>query len=196
MEILEILRCLAFVSTRFGYSAFQEYNFVYLSSIDILASNPNQTMTFIQRHIPPPPSGPHTPFPARISHPAVKADILFFLDTLEYFVPILPRQEIPSLVPIVQDFLSPEESRDKKHLESAHSVYLAILARGDISLPHEIYIQTIYSVPSHRKTCLIVSILCSLSCVLIVVFSTGPVRTTSPSRFQYVNKTLPFQCLE
>src|SRR5947209_9896911 len=45
MEILEILRCLAFVSTRFGYSAFQEYNFVYLSSIDILASHPTQTLT-------------------------------------------------------------------------------------------------------------------------------------------------------
>src|SRR5579862_5507551 len=86
MEILEILRCLAFVSTRFGYSAFQEYNFVYLSSIDILASQPSETMTFIQRHIPlrpsapQTPSTPHTPFSARITHPAVKADTLFFLD--------------------------------------------------------------------------------------------------------------------
>ena len=66
-------------------------------------------------------------------------------------MPILPRQEIPPLVPIVQGFLSPEKDREKKHLESAHSVYLAILARGDITLPLEHYIQTIYSVPSHRK---------------------------------------------
>ena len=155
MEILEILRCFAFVSTRFGYSAFSEYNFVYLSSIDILSSAIPQTTTFIQKHIPPPqtpspaiqPSHTAGTTPPRQTHPAIKANTLFFLDTLEYFIPVLSAQQTLEMVPVVRRYLGPVEGVDKKILESAHSVFLAILARGDISIPHEPYIQTIYSVP-------------------------------------------------
>jgi|SRR6266496_63480 len=50
--ILEILKNLAFVSARFGYSAFDEWNFVYLSSIDLLSSNTPQATTFIEKQIP------------------------------------------------------------------------------------------------------------------------------------------------
>jgi len=158
MEILEILRCFAFVSTRLGYSAFSLYNFVYLSSIDILSSAIPQTTTFIQKHIPPPPqtypssviqpSHAAGTTPPRQTHPAIKADTLFFLDTLEYFIPVLPVKQTLEMVPVVRGYLGPvDEGVDKKVLESAHSVFLAILARGDISIPHEPYIQTIYSVP-------------------------------------------------
>ena len=52
LTILEILQNLAFVSARFGYSAFDEWNFVYLASIDLLSANPLQAALFIDRHIP------------------------------------------------------------------------------------------------------------------------------------------------
>jgi hypothetical protein len=207
MEILSILRSLAFVSTRFGYSAFQEYNFVYLSSIDILSFSIPQSITFIKRHIPSLGQHPnhipleHTP---DHGHPAIKADTLFFLDTLEYFVPILPREDLFSLTSMVQEYLSPEKGRDKKVLESAHSVYLAILARGDVSLSQERYIQIIYSVlppvSSYLHFVSYASVLClSSACPLScpnVVLPPRPLRTTSPPRLQYPTQTLPLPSLK
>jgi len=149
LECLEILRCYAFISSRFGYSAFSEYNFVYLSSIDILSSNTSQSIHFIRKHIPPSrTSSPALPSHTTAAvHPSASADTLFFLDTLEYFIPMLPIQEIHQLVPVVQTYLAPHVGGDKKILESAHSVYLAILARGLISVSYDNYIQTTYSVP-------------------------------------------------
>jgi hypothetical protein len=189
MEILSILRSLAFVSTRFGYSAFQEYNFVYLSSIDILSSHIPQSITFIKRHIPPSPAGQHPDhIPSREhtpdhGHPAFKADTLFFLDTLEYFVPILPREDLFSLTSMVQEYLSPEKGREKKVLESAHSVYLAILARGDISLSQERYIKIIYSVLPPNILLSPFRILCRVSsaCLLPVLCLSSACPNGSPS---------------
>ena len=50
--ILEIMKNLAFVSVRFGYSAFDEWNFVYFASIDLLSFNPPKAITFLEKHIP------------------------------------------------------------------------------------------------------------------------------------------------
>jgi hypothetical protein len=52
LKLLEILRNLAFVSTRFGYASFDEWNFVYLASIDLLCASPPQAMAFIDTHLP------------------------------------------------------------------------------------------------------------------------------------------------
>lgn len=52
LTILEILGNLGFVSARFGYSAFDEWNFVYLASIDLLSSNPFEATLFVDRHMP------------------------------------------------------------------------------------------------------------------------------------------------
>jgi len=52
IEILEILGNLAFISARFGYSAFDEWNFVYLAAIDLLAAYPLESASFIQKHVP------------------------------------------------------------------------------------------------------------------------------------------------
>jgi hypothetical protein len=49
---LHILRNFAFISTRFGYSTFDEWNFVYLASIDLLSSFPKQVSSFLETRIP------------------------------------------------------------------------------------------------------------------------------------------------
>lgn len=152
--ILEILRKLAFISARFGYSAFDEWNFVYLASIDLLSSNPLQTTQFVERHIPgiSPLKRPLIIDPS-IRHPCAKADSLYFLDTLEHLVPILPPSNIHAILPIVRGYLQPQAAA-RSHLESAHSVFLAILARGDIILHDQIqpYTNQVYNVPLLLQT--------------------------------------------
>ena len=49
---LNILENLTFISTRFGYSAFDEWNFVYLASIDLLSPFADQVSSFLQSRIP------------------------------------------------------------------------------------------------------------------------------------------------
>jgi hypothetical protein len=51
LQVLHILRTLAFVSLRFGYAAFDEWNFVYLASVDILAAHPRQAAIFVENNI-------------------------------------------------------------------------------------------------------------------------------------------------
>jgi hypothetical protein len=49
---LNILQNLTFISTRFGYSAFDEWNLVYLASVDLLSPFPEQVSSFLQSRIP------------------------------------------------------------------------------------------------------------------------------------------------
>lgn len=52
LNVLEVLRNLAFVSTRFGYATFDEWNFVYLASIDLLSASPAEASDFVDSHLP------------------------------------------------------------------------------------------------------------------------------------------------
>jgi len=149
-EILEILRTLAFISARMGYSAFDEWNFVYLASIDLLTASPPQSAAFILKHVP----GIRLQYIAykdiRAQHPSAKASALYFLDTLEHLIPILPPETINAVLPTLQAYLRPRpDPTFRAHLESAHSVFLAILARADILhgqiLP---YLDMVYAVRS------------------------------------------------
>src|SRR5271170_2285625 len=82
-------------------------------------------------------------------HPAAKADALFFLDTLEQLIPVLPPETIRGILFIARHYLQPlSDPSLRAHLESAHSVFLAILARGDV-LHDQIlpYLDKVYSVP-------------------------------------------------
>lgn len=150
VEVLEILRTLAFISARFGYSAFDEWNFVYLASIDLLTASPLQSAAFILKHVP----GIYLQYIAyrdiRAQHPSAKANALYFLDTLEHLIPIIPPETINTVLPTLQAYLRPRpDPMFRAHLESAHSVFLAILARGDI-LHNQIlpYLDTVYAVRS------------------------------------------------
>src|SRR5271154_363060 len=80
-------------------------------------------------------------------HPAAKADALFFLDTLEQLIPVLPPGTIRGILFIARHYLQPlSDPSLRAHLESAHSVFLAILARGDI-LQDQIlpYLEKVYN---------------------------------------------------
>jgi hypothetical protein len=81
-------------------------------------------------------------------HPSSRADALFFLDSLEHLIPILPPQKVYDLLPVIRKYLQTlSDSSLHRHLESAHSVFLGILARGDI-LHDEIlpYLELVYTV--------------------------------------------------
>lgn len=135
---LTILGNLAFISSKFGYSAFDEWNFIYLSNIDILSRYPLKASHFISQN--PPHKLPE--------HPTQRADSLFYLDTLEQFIPVLPTQEIQKVLGTV--YLSLDcvsEISLRAHLEAAHSVFLAILGRGDILHDQIIsYLDRVYTV--------------------------------------------------
>ena len=146
-EILEILGHLAFVSVRFGYSAFDAWNFVYLASIDILSAFPAQVIILLNKHIPSTPLNPPSNKASIPQHPSKAADALYFLDTLEHFISILPEDIIiQHYLPITRIYLSLSNPSFRRHLESAHGVFLAILARGDLlhsELPT--YLTVVYS---------------------------------------------------
>jgi hypothetical protein len=138
-RVLDILGSLAFISVRFGYNGFDEWNFVSLAAIDILSAYSIQATLFIENRI---------PSNSQSIHPSSRADTLFFLDTLEHIIPILSPSTIHTILPVIQEYLSISfDSTLRAHLESAHSVFLAILARGDIL--HDqilIYISQVYMV--------------------------------------------------
>jgi hypothetical protein len=87
------------------------------------------------------------------THPAAKADSLFWLDTLEHLIPVLPLETIQLILPVVREYLSITSDMSlRAHLNSAHSVFLAILARGavlDDQIPA--YINQVYSVHTLLK---------------------------------------------
>lgn len=142
------------MSARFGYASFDEWNFVYLASIDLLSASPAEASVFVDAHLPSMYS-PRVRLKVDIQarHPAAKADALYFLDTLEQLIPILPPATIRSVLFIVRHYLQPLSDQSfRAHLESAHSVFLAILARGDI-LHDQIlpYLEQVYTVTSSLK---------------------------------------------
>lgn len=51
-KVLEVLRNLTFISTRVGYSTFDEWKFVYLGSIDLLSSSPIKASMFVEKYVP------------------------------------------------------------------------------------------------------------------------------------------------
>jgi hypothetical protein len=88
------------------------------------------------------------------TNPAASADSLFWLDTLEYLIPVLPLESIQLIMPVVRGYLSLTwDVSLRAQLESAHSVFLAILARG--AVPNDqipAYINQVYSVPTLLKS--------------------------------------------
>ena len=69
-KILHILRGFYFITSRLGPNAFTSYNFVYMTSIDILSMHPKEAEMFVLSIapsigiIPPPPPLPTHPIPS------------------------------------------------------------------------------------------------------------------------------------
>ncbi|MCJ1287012.1 hypothetical protein MMC26_006359 [Xylographa opegraphella] len=120
---LHTLRNLSFISFRHGQNAFSQYDYVYLSSVDILSSYPAQAEAFlqgIQGH-----RSSNVP-----EHPHERCNDLFFLNAAEHFALCLPNSTADELfIPTASQYL--RVGSDRRLLESfeaAHSVLLAVFS--------------------------------------------------------------------
>ncbi|KAF8475974.1 hypothetical protein BDZ91DRAFT_648834 [Kalaharituber pfeilii] len=122
-KVLHIFRGLYFITSRMGTNAFTSYNFVYMTSIDILSLYEEEAEKFV-RSIAPKNVGtiPDTLTP-RIYD-------LYFLNTVEHLVPHLSAEIIEDLlIPLCTPYLvSSRDHNLRACFEAAHSVMLAIIA--------------------------------------------------------------------
>ncbi|MCJ1379413.1 hypothetical protein MMC17_002514 [Xylographa soralifera] len=120
---LHTLRNLSFISFRHGQNAFSQYNYVYMSSVDILSSYPTQAEAFL-REIQ---CQSSTNVP---EHPHERINDLFFLNAAEHFALCLHKSTADELfIPVASRYL--KVGNDRRLLESfeaAHSVVLAVFS--------------------------------------------------------------------
>ncbi|KAK0780016.1 hypothetical protein LTR91_020690 [Friedmanniomyces endolithicus] len=119
-QTLHTLRYFHFISSRLGITTFSQYSFVYLTTMDILATYPSEAEAFLEA-IKPADIGqvPH--------HPLDRSLDLFYLNTAEHFTLVLPQSRAEELlVAVATPYLA---AGGNNHLltifEAAHSVMLA-----------------------------------------------------------------------
>jgi hypothetical protein len=149
VNTLHSLRHLQFITARIGQNALTMYNFVYMTSVDILANDPRTAESFI-----------HEISPVEMGripvHPQVRNHDLFFMNVAEHFsLWLSPRTNDKLLVNAVMPYLAvSNDSRLLEMFEAAHSVMLAIF-----SAPHNhevsakylpFYIDTLFNVSPLR----------------------------------------------
>ncbi|MCJ1389365.1 hypothetical protein MMC18_002222 [Xylographa bjoerkii] len=120
---LYTLRNLYFVSSRLGQSAFSQYNYVYMSSVDILSNYPTQAEAFLRETQ----SRSTSNVP---EHPHERCNDLFFLNVAEHFALCLPKTIADELlIPVSSCYLgSGNDRRLLESFEAAHSVMLAVFS--------------------------------------------------------------------
>ncbi|KAI3020736.1 hypothetical protein CBS147347_8346 [Aspergillus niger] len=123
MQVLHILRNLYFISSRMGQNASSQHMFVTLTAVDILSHYPDLAENFL-RSIKPSELG-QIP-----DHPIERCLDLFFLNTSEFFTPLLsPACSEELLVAAAVPYLP---AGGNNHLleifEAAHSTVLAVFA--------------------------------------------------------------------
>ncbi|TKA65167.1 hypothetical protein B0A55_09667 [Friedmanniomyces simplex] len=119
-QALHTLRYFHFISSRLGSTTFSQHNFVYLTTMDILATYPLEAEAFLQA-IRPADIGQVPP------HPLDRSLDLFYLNTAEHFTLVLPQHRSEELlVASAAPYLA---AGGNNHLltifEAAHSVMLA-----------------------------------------------------------------------
>ena len=145
MKALQTLRSLYFVSTKIGSASFSQYNFVYLTAMDILAAYPSQAETFLHTIKSPDLS-------AIPQHPLDRCVDLFFLNTAEHFTLVLPphtNEEL--LVAAATPYLAAGGNNNLLAIfEAAHSVMLAVFSapqNAEITTRHlPFYIDALFKV--------------------------------------------------
>jgi hypothetical protein len=132
-----------------GNVSFSQYTFTYLTSIDILASYPNQSATFLDS-IAPSELG-HIP-----SHPLERNLDLFFLNTAEHFAPVLSsRQNEDLLLAAASPYLITAGNPNLLPIfEAAHSVTLSVFSAPqnvDLTAKHlPFYVDALFRVFPHN----------------------------------------------
>ncbi|MCJ1398304.1 hypothetical protein MMC11_001501 [Xylographa trunciseda] len=130
---LHTLRNLSFVSSRLGPNSFSQYNYVYMSSIDILSSYPAEAEVFLREiqfqsssNIP--------------EHPHERCNDLFFLNAAEQFALCLPKSIVDELfIPSASRYLG--VGNDRRLLESFEAAHSVVLAVFSCPQNHELVIQ-------------------------------------------------------
>lgn len=120
-KILTILRGFYFITSRIGPNGFSSYNFVYYTALDVLSAHPTYAATFTTSIA-----------PAAIAEPSLPARqlTLYFLNTTEHLLPLLPTALIEStILPTITLYLTPPPSPSLHPLfESAHTIILALIS--------------------------------------------------------------------
>ena len=123
IKALQTLRSLYFISTKTGSASFSQYNFVYLTAMDILAAYTSQAESFL--HVIKSPDLSSIP-----QHPLDRCLDLFFLNTAEHFTLVLPpRTNEELLVAAATPYLAAGGNNNLLAIfEAAHSVMLAVFS--------------------------------------------------------------------
>lgn len=122
-QTLNILRNLYFISSRLGSNTLSQWTFIYLTSIDVLTSDPPAAITFITSIAP-------TKIGTIPSHPLDRIHDLFFLNTTEHFTLTLPETlNRDLLLAACTPYLLPSITTNLLEIfEAAHSVTLAVFS--------------------------------------------------------------------
>ena len=122
-QTLHILRSLYFISSRLGANAFSQYNFVYLTAIDILSQYPVQAEAFLKEIS----TSRTSSIP---DHPLDRCHDLYSLNTAEHFAFVLdPQTSEDLLIPAAGLYLGlGGDPRLLEIFEAAHSVMLAVFS--------------------------------------------------------------------
>ena len=145
IRALQTLRGLYFISTKTGSASFSQYNFVYLTAMDILAAYPPQAEALLHNIKPPDVS-------AIPPHPLDRCLDLFFLNTAEHFTLVLPTHTSEELlVTAATPYLAAGGNNNLLAIfEAAHSVMLAVFSapqNAELTTRHlPFYIDTLFNV--------------------------------------------------
>lgn len=122
-QTLNILRNLYFISSRLGSNTLSQWTFIYLTSIDILASDLPSASTFITSIAP-------TNIGTIPTHPLDRIADLYFLNTAEHFTLTLPEAlNRDLLLASCTPYLLPSSTTNLLEIfEAAHSVTLAVFS--------------------------------------------------------------------
>ena len=144
IQALHLLRNMYFIASPMGQTSTQPYAFVNMVALDILSRYPEQTQAFLQE-IAPPSQGQIS------AHPIDRNLDLFFLNTAEHLVPILPPEFNQNVVlAAAVPYMKVQGSASLKEIfEAAHSATLSVLIAPQneelVSLQIPFYIETLLS---------------------------------------------------
>ncbi|KAL8986040.1 MAG: hypothetical protein Q9205_000383, partial [Flavoplaca limonia] len=128
IQMLQILRNMAFISSHFRLDTLSQYSFVYFTAVDIISQYPMFAEALVKQLRP-------TEIGVIPQHPLDRCLDTFFLNTAEHFIAVLNTQVAEDLVAnAASPYLgSNVESNIFEAFEAAHSVMLAIMV-----VPHNV----------------------------------------------------------
>ena len=177
IQTLITLRNLYFISSRSAQTAFSQYQFVFLSAIDILSHYPIQAEAFL-RDIKPKALGEFS------NHPLDRCLDLYFLNVAEHMTALLsPDVNETLLLEASRPYLGiGSDARLREIFEAAHSVTLSVLSapqNSELVSRHihpylDVVFETFPSAISPRQFCMAIKSLVKISSPPFSISTTEP----------------------